>query len=622
MRRFPLGCGAIFALWVVSIVMFGIIDGWFALSDVLKESTLYHLAKLSVFFWLNVVMLTALELGFELFSESGQSVSGGKKFVSKIAVIVANALVAFLLFPLQYETFNILQNSLFSSVIMQRVAYLLGYVIVVSSLVLLTGAMPSLKRSKQMFYLWYELFFTTVTVCFFVAVIMIGVATALGTINIFFGLDLLKLYPYIFITVATLLAPLKGLSLLPSTQTLYKAQIYLSGIYTFFTTKIVAVLVLVYLVLLYLFALKQLMVMSWPEGGVVYAILGLLIPGVILAILYFPYRLEASRKGLYHSLLSRGIHWLSIPMVFMYLASVWVRVSEYGMTLPRYLVLVLGIWLLLFNVYWALAKKLRLAFIPFLIIVLTVVTLYIPGVNMFDISKRSQLRRLEKQLQQQGFLDEQKTQLTRTPSEQDMNEIDMSIVRYLRINHFSKQLQAEKPYLNELIESLPKGSLPRGLEATKTINVTFDSSRNYPRMSTTGNTQVFVRPLFGLDTAQIVLFYQDQTGRELRLEFVRNEDSTITLKIPEENKSFSYDFTPVAESLRPIWSTFTSGRNYQRADFPTDALQQLTVEDERRIYRLFITAITLELSIDPSTSQADAFHRLQNVEAMVVVTQK
>ena len=97
---------------------------------------------------------------------------------------------------------------------------------------------------------------------------------------------------------------------------------------------IVVPLVLVYMLILYLYAGKIVIEASWPKGGVAGYVLGFSVLGLLSVVLLYPLK---DREG--NRWIGTYLKWLCIfilPQTAVLFLSVWRRVSEYGVTESRY----------------------------------------------------------------------------------------------------------------------------------------------------------------------------------------------------------------------------------------------------------------------------------------------
>ena len=175
-----------------------------------------------------------------------------------------------------------------------------------------------------------------------------GLSIILETLNFLFGLELPEKWHERIWTVALgFLAPVSWLALSPQNFT-----DKISGEETEFTTRAVATIVrfvlvpllLVYTAILYAYALKIGLAWTLPKGTLGSLVVGYLLAGAATLLLAYPIR---DSGGALVRLFWRNWVWLTVlPVLLLYLA-VYTRMAAYGLTEPRYMVMLIGNWALL-----------------------------------------------------------------------------------------------------------------------------------------------------------------------------------------------------------------------------------------------------------------------------------
>jgi len=175
-----------------------------------------------------------------------------------------------------------------------------------------------------------------------------GLSIILETLNFLFGLELPEKWHERIWTIALgFLAPVSWLALSPQNFT-----DKISGEETEFTTRAVATIVrfvlvpllLVYTAILYAYALKIGLAWTLPKGTLGSLVVGYLLAGAATLLLAYPIR---DSGGALVRLFWRNWVWLTVlPVLLLYLA-VYTRMAAYGLTEPRYMVMLIGNWALL-----------------------------------------------------------------------------------------------------------------------------------------------------------------------------------------------------------------------------------------------------------------------------------
>jgi hypothetical protein len=90
------------------------------------------------------------------------------------------------------------------------------------------------------------------------------------------------------------------------------------------------------------------------------------------------------------------------PLIAMLFIAIFMRVTDYGITINRYIIILLGVWLTILCAYFIVGKN-NIKFIPVSLCVMILLMSFGPW-SMFSISERSQANRLENLLEEYGIL--------------------------------------------------------------------------------------------------------------------------------------------------------------------------------------------------------------------------
>jgi len=187
-----------------------------------------------------------------------------------------------------------------------------------------------------------------------------------------------------------------------------------------------------------------------PKGVLAIMILSFGSLGVLTHFLSYPLVKESNKlvrvfsQYFYHSLL--------IPLGFLFFA-ILKRVNEYGVTEDRYLIILMGLWLLVSCIYTIFTKAKGLKFVTVCLAVMFIITSF-GSWGITGFSQFSQIKRLENLLKKEGvFVDGKITKTTNVVSNQS-NQENSSIVEYISETH---KLEAIK-------EWFPKGGYVASLD--------------------------------------------------------------------------------------------------------------------------------------------------------------
>lgn len=271
-----------------------------------------------------------------------------------------------------------------------------------------------------------RLFLQIITAGIFSFVLTIGLFVAVGSANALFDLNLSgHEYGYIacttmvgFMTVFFLSGVPKDFKVLNEVPQEYPKWLKI------FTQYVLIPLLSVYLLILLAYEGKILISWSLPKGYVSTLILGYAVAGILSLLLIYPIR---NREGNgWMRIFSRFFYVMMIPLVVLLLLAIWKRVSIYGITEERYILILLALWLTTVTIYNLFSRKQNIKLVPLSLCILALLAVYGPQ-SAFMVSKYSQTKRLEKMLKRND-------DLARKEKPQ--------IIRYLVQNHGMLSLQA------------------------------------------------------------------------------------------------------------------------------------------------------------------------------------
>ncbi|SMP38582.1 protein of unknown function [Anoxynatronum buryatiense] len=256
-----------------------------------------------------------------------------------------------------------------------------------------------------------------------------GLALMLGAIHILFEITIpSRLYFDIFLVVAGVVAPAVFLSEVPRNSEEKRSYDYskvLRGVFLF----IVMPLLVVYTLILYAFFIRLLITRQWPHNLVAHLVVWYGIATAITLFLSTPLRQQHPWAALFARWMPAVI---LLPFGIMF-TGIGIRIHAYGVTEPRFFLLVTGIWLtgaMLFFI-WRFREP---RYLPIVAALLVMAVLSVTGPwNAYSISRWSQSNRYRQLLANHQLLETDGTIIPRQNiPEEDQRSISSILQYYLR----------------------------------------------------------------------------------------------------------------------------------------------------------------------------------------------
>ncbi|MEQ9308156.1 MAG: DUF4153 domain-containing protein [Balneolaceae bacterium] len=287
-------------------------------------------------------------------------------------------------------------------------------------------------------------------------VLFVGLSIALLAIDNLLGLNVEgETYLKLFLFLGGIFNTWFFLAGVPQKEEIQsKAIIFPTGLRVFVQYVLIP-LVTVYIFILYLYLGKIIIQWELPNGWVSNLVLSFSIAGLLSLLLLYPIR--NSKEFKWVSFYSKYYYLLLIPLIILLMFSIWVRISEYGVTINRYFVATLGVWLTGIVIYFIFSKVKNIKVIPISLCLITLVVSVGP-MGAFAVSERSQLGKFEVILDRNGMLDESNKIIPKKEGEEvtfeERKELS-SIVDYVVENHSTKEFGK---YFDQSIHEIIKDS--------------------------------------------------------------------------------------------------------------------------------------------------------------------
>ena len=236
--------------------------------------------------------------------------------------------------------------------------------------------------------------------------LLVGILATIQTVDFLFGPGLPEeLYKYVWTISLGFIAPVSFLALAPRSfsDRITKKE---EGEFTFRATaalvKFVLVpLLLVYTTILYAYAAKIVLAWELPKGTLASMVMAYLLVGAVTLVLAYP---SHDTSGPLVRLFWRYWVWLAALPVLLLFIAVFRRIADYGVTEPRYLIALVGVWALMLAVARIVSgERFDLRIVPGALALLMLAASFGPG-GAVGFSVMSQKEQLAEILSETGVL--------------------------------------------------------------------------------------------------------------------------------------------------------------------------------------------------------------------------
>jgi hypothetical protein len=259
--------------------------------------------------------------------------------------------------------------------------------------------LPFLGAAESIAFWQYNrrLFLGFLRAVVFSGVIFVGLVIALAALDKLFGVHLVHdVYFRIWLVVSFVVNTWIFLAVVPDDLDALAADTEYPRALKVFSQYILTPLAFTYLVILLAYLIKIVAGAEWPSGWIGWLVASVSVTGLLGFLLVHPLRTDP-REGWIRTY-TRWLFIGLIPAALMLLVAFWKRIVPYGLTEPRVLGIILGLWLLGIAVLYAVRDSASIRIIPVSLTMLLLVTLYGP-VSLTTFSVSSQGRRLGQMLE-------------------------------------------------------------------------------------------------------------------------------------------------------------------------------------------------------------------------------
>lgn len=245
------------------------------------------------------------------------------------------------------------------------------------------------------------LFIRLLTSALFSGVLFLGLTLALVAINQLFDVKINdKIYPEMWVVIAGIFNTWMFLSGVPKFfEELDDNKEYPKGL-RIFAQYILLPLLALYVLILYAYGTKIILLWNWPKGIISYLVICVAAVGSLSFLLLYPYGETEEHRWIKKA--GRFFYILMLPLMVLLFIAISMRLNDYGITMHRYIIFMMGIWLTLVCLY-TISGRPNIRFIPVSLSIFLLISLFGPW-SMFSVSEHSQVNRLEKMLTKSGIL--------------------------------------------------------------------------------------------------------------------------------------------------------------------------------------------------------------------------
>jgi hypothetical protein len=227
----------------------------------------------------------------------------------------------------------------------------------------------------------------------FSQVLFFGLAIALGALDKLFGVHVPgELYGRMALIIGLVVNTAIFLGAVPAGLPELAEDTEYPRVLKLFSQYILTPLVFVYLLILIAYLVKIVVQGEWPSGWIGWLVTSVGIAGLLGFLLIHPLRDDPAEPWI--RTYSRALFLGLIPAAVMLLVAFWKRIIPYGLTEPRLLGIMLGLWLLVMAVWYTVRPRAGIRLIPVTLAILLLATVYGP-LSVTALSVASQGSRLK-----------------------------------------------------------------------------------------------------------------------------------------------------------------------------------------------------------------------------------
>ncbi len=305
------------------------------------------------------------------------------------------------------------------------------------------------NQSAQIQAFWqynYSLLKQFITSLLYSSTLFLGLASAMFALDKLFNFHInpdyyIDLCAFIFLIFNTLFF-LNGI---PGDYNEFNKSVEFKKSTRLFVQYVLLPIVGIYITILYLYMFKIIVNQQLPNGWVCIPVLIFSIIGILAYLLIYPIRLNETNRLIY--IYSKYFFYILLPLLSLYFIAIIKRIMPYGITEDRYLVFMLGVWIVIISIYIIISKVDNIIIIPLSLFILLAVSAVGPW-GMFQLSVANQVLRLEHLLKRNHLLENGK--LVKLENKFTVSKKDAASIRSI-FSYLNKrgEINAIHPWLDE-----------------------------------------------------------------------------------------------------------------------------------------------------------------------------
>ncbi|MDP4238579.1 MAG: DUF4153 domain-containing protein [Bacteroidota bacterium] len=240
----------------------------------------------------------------------------------------------------------------------------------------------------------------------FSAVLYAGLSLAILSLDKLFNIHIEReVYSNLAVVCFVIFAPVYFLSNIPDEVEKRKRDILSDKIIKIFGLYILLPILAAYTLILYVYLFRIILKWELPNGWVSMLVSVLGMAGFLCTIILYPFRSSNENKVV--DILSRYFPVLLFPLLVLMSIGIFRRIGDYGLTINRYYVLILNIWLFLISFYLFVSQSKH---IKWIVISFTIVAFLcsVGPWSVYNLTRHAITNQLEKQLNEAHLLNKGK----------------------------------------------------------------------------------------------------------------------------------------------------------------------------------------------------------------------